>query len=510
MERMLGECHLSRATLITWSGDGSRPLAELLAEYLRPATGFPFPVEPFADQAGLRIDLVAEGNPPPDDAGFYSERHTITVTPARITIAAETPSGLARGIQSLRQLLPPAIFSTRLEPGPWPIPCVSILDEPRFRWRGLHLDVARHFFSVAEVCRFIDLLALHRFNQCHLHLTDDQGWRIEILKYPRLTEVGARRRQTLIGHEQVRPRRYDGKPYGVFFSQDDIRTIVAFAERRKIVVVPEIEMPGHAQAAIAAYPVLGSGTCAPETRCHWGISQHIFNVEEKTISFLCDVLDELMAMFPSRFIHIGGDEAPKFEWSESAMVQERMAALGIQSEAGLQSWFVGRIGAHIQSRGRRMIGWDEILEGGLPERASVMSWQGEDGGIKAAGAGHDVVMAPSQRVYFDHYQEPESTKGRPLAIGGLTTTEQVYSYEPVPEALDPKHRHHVLGAQGELWTEYIEGPDRLDEMTYPRACALAEVLWLPKELKDFLHFETSMARHRERLRVLGVKFRENS
>lgn len=487
------------ATRIIWSGDNSEPAAQLLAEYLRPATGFQFPVEPFGDQDGLHIHLVARGNPPPDDAGFFSERYSIDVSPSGITISAETPSGLARGVQSLRQLLPPEVFLTRVEPGPWPVPCVSIKDEPRFRWRGLHLDVARHFFSVADVCRFIDLLALHRFNQFHLHLTDDQGWRAEIRKYPLLTDAGSRRLQTLTGHQQDRPRRYDGQPYGGFFSQDDIRAIVAFAGRRKIVVVPEIEMPGHAQAAIAAYPGLGSGLGAPETRCHWGVSQHIFNVEEKTISFLCDVLDEVIELFPSRFIHIGGDEAPKFEWSESARVQERMAELGIRSEEGLQSWFVGKIGKHLKRRDRRMIGWDEILQGGLPHGATVMSWQGEEGGIRAAQAGHDVVMSPCQRVYFDHCQGPG-----PLEIGGHTTTEQVYAYEPVPEALDPAHVHHVLGSQGQLWTEYIRGRDRLDEMTYPRACALAEVLWLPADQKDYSRFQNALEEHRRRLRILGV------
>lgn len=478
-------------------------MADVLAEYLRPATGFDFGVEPFNGQEAPLIHLVSCGNPPPDEDGFSSERYSCEVTPAGIVIEAETPAGLARGIQTFRQLLPEASFSSRVEQCSWSIPCLSITDEPRFRWRGLHLDVARHFFTVSEVCRFIDLLALHRYNVIHLHLTDDQGWRVEIAKYPRLTEVGAWRSQTLIGHDVTRPRRYDGRPYGGFYTRDDILAIVAFASRRKVTVVPEIEMPGHAQAAIAAYPEFGNGAGVLAPRCHWGISPHTFNVEEASIRFLCNVLSEVVEMFPSRFIHIGGDEAVKNEWAESAAAQARMAELGLHSEEELQSWFIGRIGAHIQQLGRRIVGWDEILLGGIPVGATIMSWQGENGGIKAVEAGHDVVMTPMERVYFNFYQS-EPVDGQPLAIGGLLTLEQVYTYEPVPLTLDPALWHHVLGAQGELWSEYIDNRDLLDFMTYPRACALAEVLWLPREMKDYARFSRDLAAHRRRFQKLGV------
>ncbi len=498
-----GECTITAEMLITWNGEESESLAHLLAEYLRPATGFVFPVQSALEAKAGAIHLVSLGNPPPDEAGFFPEDYTILAEPGGITVTAAAPAGLARGIQTLRQLLPEAIFSNQRQAGPWHLPCGTIDDRPRFRWRGLHLDVSRHFFSVGEVCRMIELLALHRFNICHLHLVDDQGWRIEIRKYPRLTEVGSQRRNTLIGHESNRPRRYDDQSHGGFFTQEDIRTIVAFAERRKITVVPEIEMPGHAQAAIAAYPELGCGSGVIEPRCHWGISHHVFNVEEATLSFLCDVLDEVMELFPSRFIHIGGDEAIKVEWSESARVQWRMAELGIGSEEELQAWFIGRMAAHIDKRGRRLIGWDEILEGGLVAGATVMSWRGEDGGIAAARAGHDVVMAPGNKVYFDHYQaEPISLE--PLAICGLTTTEQVYDYDPIPSELEPEHRHFILGAQGQLWTEYIPTLSHLEYMTYPRACALAEALWLPLEAKCPARFLSSLKYHRKRLKALEV------
>jgi len=278
---------------------------------------------------------------------------------------------------------------------------------------------------------------------------------------------------------------------------------VAFAERRKIIVVPEIEMPGHAQAAIAAYPELGCFEGAIQPRCHWGISQHVFNVEEKTLSFLCNVLDEVMELFPSRFIHIGGDEAPKFEWSESAHVQDRMAELGLGSEVQLQSWFVSRLAQHINGRGRRLLGWDEILEGGLVEGATVMSWRSEAEGLEAARTGHDVVMAPCEKVYFDHYQA-EPISAEPLAFGGRTTTEQVYHYEPIPKELEPESSHHILGAQGHIWTEYIPTFRQVENMAYPRACALAEALWLPPQTKSYPRFLRALDHHRKRLENLVV------
>jgi len=348
--RTSGSMTLSQASVISWTGAGAGEVAELLAEYLRPATGFPFSVVPGDHGA---IHLQASGVPVPDPAGFVGERYHLRVNELGTRLEADNASGLARGIQALRQLLPAAIFATDRQSADWTLPGVEIEDRPRFRWRGQHLDVGRHFFSVAEVCRFIDLLALHRLNICHLHLTEDQGWRIEIKKYPLLTQVGARRECTLLGHESARPRRYDATPYGGYYTQDDIRQIVAFASRRHMLLVPEIDMPGHMVAAITAYPELGNVTARTRVRCHWGISQSVLNVEDATVSFMKDVLSEVMDLFPGRFIHVGGDEAPKNEWSECPRAQTRMAELGLTSEDELQSWFIRQMDAHVSAAGRR-------------------------------------------------------------------------------------------------------------------------------------------------------------
>ncbi|MFZ4775059.1 MAG: beta-N-acetylhexosaminidase [Terrimicrobiaceae bacterium] len=498
-----GSYFLAPEDAITFTGPGSEDLALLLAEYLRPATGYAFSLVSSEAPAASGIHVVTRANPLPDDAGFQEEDYTCRVSETGVVLDAKTPAGLARAIQTFRQLLPERIFSQSVEPGAWPVPCLLIEDRPRFRWRGMHLDVARHFFSVEAVCRFIDLIALHRFNICHLHLTDDQGWRLEIKKYPKLTEVGAWRKETLVGHELDRPRRYDGQPYGGFFSQEEMKTIIAFAARRQVTIVPEIEMPGHAQEVIAAYPELGCESSQTEVRCHWGISQKVLNVEDATLAFFKDVLDEVIALFPSKFIHIGGDEAPKFEWSESPTVQSRMAERGISNENELQSWFIRQMLEHLAARGRRLIGWDEILEGGLPEGASVMSWQGEEGGLKAAEAGHDVVMAPCQWVYFDHHQA-EPVREEPLGFFGTITTEHVYAYEPVPPSFPEACISHIMGAQGQLWSEYIPSVEHLDYMAFPRACALAEVLWLPKEELKYSRFLSDLPHHRCRLAELGV------
>lgn len=485
---------------IAWQGPGAEEIACLLAEYLRPATGFALPLS--EGQEGTVV-LCADGVGTVDDAGFVDETYRLEVNNSGVSLKAPNASGLARGIQTLRQLFDPAIFSPTVQEMGWSLPLVSIEDTPRFRWRGQHLDVCRHFFSVEEVCRFIDLLALHRLNICHLHLTEDQGWRIEIKQYPRLTEVGSKRACTLIGQQSARPRRYDNTPYGGFYTQDEIRTIVDFAARRHITIVPEIDMPGHMVAAIAAYPELGNSGKPVEVRCHWGISQQVLNVEDSTITFMQNVLDEVMALFPSRFIHIGGDEAPKHEWSECRRAQERMAELGLKSEKELQSWFIGQMDAHITAAGRRLLGWDEILEGGLAEGATVMSWRGEDGGLQAAAQGHDVVMAPNQHVYFDYYQaDPKSDE--PLAIGGMTHTDRVYAYEPIPGAMPEKQHSQVLGAQGQLWTEYIPTMAHLEYMGFPRICALSEVLWLAQDQKDYAGFLERLQVHRKRLDALKV------
>ncbi len=502
---MDGAFLFGRDCRISAKGHTALEMADLLAGYLCTATGKLFPTQLAAGSADASgIILHQTGQDIPDAAGFIEESYRLDVTPSLVRLTAATSHGLAMGIQTLRQLLPPVLLSDAPQEFIWQIPCVVIEDAPRFRWRGMMLDVARHFFSVEEVCRFIDLIALHRFNRVHLHLTDDQGWRVEIRRYPRLTEVGSVRPGTLIGHEGARPRRYDDTPYGGHYTQDDIRLIVEFARRRRIELVPEIDMPGHMQAVIAAYPELGNTDMTLRPRCHWGISKHILNVEESTVMFMQNVLDEIMELFPGRYVHIGGDEALKDEWQESRRIQERMNELGLTGEAELQSWFINRMGRFISSRNRVMIGWDEILEGGaLPPEAVVMSWRGEKGGIEAAREGHNVVMAPGSHVYFDHYQA-EPIAEEPLAIHGLSTVGHVYSYEPVPAALPADKRHHVLGSQGQLWAEYIPNIRHLDYMAFPRACALSEVLWLDPCRKDYRDFLQRLVFHRKRLEVLGV------
>jgi hexosaminidase len=419
------------------------------------------------------------------------------------------PAGIFYGMQSLRQLLPPAIFREALVDGvSWTIPAVSIEDYPRFTWRGAHLDVCRHFMPKEFVKKYIDLLALHKINSFHWHLTEDQGWRIQIRKYPRLTEVAAWRNETLVGRYENDPRKrvFDGQRHGGYYTQDDIREIVAYARARFINVVPEIEMPGHAQAAIAAYPELGNTGARLAVMTIWGVSENILNPEERTIAFMQDVLSEVLELFPGPFIHIGGDEAVKIQWKTSPRAQARMRELGLRDEEELQSWFIHRMDEFLTARGRRLVGWDEILEGGLAPNATVMSWRGISGGVTAARAGHDVVMAPGSHTYFDHYQS-ENRAGEPLAIGGFTPIEKVYAFDPMPDSLEPQFRRHILGAQAQVWTEYIKTPKQVEYMAFPRMSALAEALWTPVERKDYADFSGRILPHLERLRILDVNFR---
>jgi hexosaminidase len=390
----------------------------------------------------------------------------------------------------------------------WAMPAVTIVDRPRFPWRGMHLDVSRHFMPKEFVKKYIDLLALHKMNSFHWHLTDDQGWRIEIKKYPRLTEVGAWRSQTLVGRvgRDSATWVYDKKPHGGFYTQDDVREIVAYARERFVRVVPEIEMPGHSQAAIAAYPYLGNLGDTVTVWGAWGVTPYILNPSDTTIAFMQDVLTEVLGLFPSEFIHVGGDEAIKPQWQASPRAQARIKELGLKDEHELQSWFITKMDTFLSAKGRRLIGWDEILEGGLAPNAVVMSWRGTAGGLAAARAGHDVVMTPGSHTYFDHYQSRNTTL-EPLAIGGFTPLDSAYAYEPVPAELEPQFVKHILGTQGQVWTEYIEGPKNVEFMAFPRAAALAEVLWTSKERKDFADFSGRLTQHLLRLQALDVNYR---
>jgi len=385
------------------------------------------------------------------------------------------------------------------------MPCLEIEDYPRFSWRGMHLDVGRHFMPKEFIKKYIDLIALHKMNTFHWHLTEDQGWRIEIKKYPRLTQIGAWRKETIAGHFSKKPMKFDGIAHGGFYSQDDIREIVEYAHRRYVTVVPEIEMPGHSQAAIVAYPELGNLSEKLPMRTYWGVDENILNADESTILFMQDILTEVLGLFDSEFIHIGGDEAPKKQWEQSTKAQARIKELGLKDEHELQSYFIKRMDTFLTSKGRRLIGWDEILEGGLAPGATVMSWRGEKGGITASKAGHDVVMATTDYTYFDYYQG--DPKMEPLAIGGYLPLQKVYSYNPIPAGMSKEQAKHILGAQGQVWTEYISTPKKAEYMAFPRACALSEVLWTPMEKKDYNNFIDRLDIHLKRLDILDVNFR---
>jgi hexosaminidase len=427
------------------------------------------------------------------------ESYTVDVAEPAARVEAPSARGLFYGAQTLRQLM-------AVEGGNGVrIPAVRIDDAPRFAYRGLHLDVGRHFFPVAFIERYIDLMALFKLNTFHWHLTEDQGWRLEIARYPRLVEVGSRRRETLVGHARRGPRSYDGTPHGGFYTQGEARAVVAYARERAIEVLPEIEMPGHSLAALAAYPELACRPGPFEVATSWGVFEDILCPREATLDFVENVLREVMAIFPGSYVHIGGDEAPKARWRECAEAQAIIRREGLADENELQSWFIRRVERFLQASGRRLVGWDEILEGGLAPHATVMSWRDTTGGIAAAKAGHDVIMSPQEDLYFDHYQGDPATE--PLAIGGLTTLEEVYAYEPIPPELTGEETRRVLGAQGNVWTEYMATPEQVEYMAYPRAVALAEVLWSPKATRAWGSFRMRLAAALATLDRLGVNYR---
>ena len=440
----------------------------------------------------LRLDPAASSNP---------ESYRLDVTPASVTIAAPAHAGLFYGLQTLRQLLPADAADAGTDRT---VPAMRIVDAPRFRYRGMHLDVGRHFFPVEFVKRYIDLMAMYKMNTFHWHLTEDQGWRIEIKKYPRLTEVGSCRKETIL-EKNFDPYVGDGTPYCGYYTQDQIREIVAYAAERYVTVMPEIEMPGHSVAALAAYPELACTDGPFEVYTKWGVTEDIYCPTEKTFAFLEDVLTEVMDLFPSTYIHIGGDEAPKARWKESDSAQAVMRREGLADESELQSYFVRRIERFLNAHGRKLVGWDEILEGGIAPEATVMSWRGMEGGIEAARQGHDVIMTPGGYVYFDYYQgDPE---WEPLAIGGYTPLERVYAFEPVPDELTPEEARHVLGAQGNVWTEYMATTDYVEYMVFPRLLALSEVVWSPKAARDWDGFAARLPAQFRRLDRYGVHYR---
>lgn len=431
-----------------------------------------------------------------NDDVLPNEAYELSVDHKGVKIVASSSAGFFYGVQSLIQMLPTDKKIASL-------PYLDIKDTPRFSWRGLHLDVGRHFYPVDFVKKYIDLMAFYKLNTFHWHLTEDQGWRIEIKKYPKLTEIGSQRKETMVA-KNFNPYKGDGEVYGGFYTQDEVRDIVAYAAERQITVVPEIEMPGHSLGALAAYPELGCGPGPYEVGTRWGVYDDIYCPSEKTFGFLEDVLTEVIDLFPGEYIHIGGDEAPKAVWKKSALAQQVINREGLKDEFELQSYFIKRIEKFLVSKGKKLIGWDEILEGGLAPEATVMSWRGEKGGIEAAENGHDVVMSPNSDMYFDHYQaNPEK---EPLAIGGFTTLEDVYTYEPIPAALDQQHHKHVLGAQANVWTEYMRTTDYVEYMAYPRVVGLAEAVWTQPENKDWTRFQEKMSTQYSLLDARNVNY----
>ena len=477
-----------------------KEVANYFVEQLNNASGYSIKITIFSDSNNQKNTITFTDKNL--DSLLGEECYTLKSDEDKIVLTG-TPHGLFYGVQTLFQLLPKEIFSKDISVNfSWSIPSVEIKDVPRFKWRGMHLDVCRHMFPISFIKKYIDYIAMHKLNTFHWHLTDDQGWRIEIKKYPRLTEIGAWRNGTQI----AKTNKSDDKRYGGFYTQDEIREIVKYANNQFVTVVPEIEMPGHSVAALTSYPKLSCTGGPFEVRTLWGIDDDIFCAgNEETFTFLENVLTEVLELFPSKYIHIGGDEAPKTRWEKCAKCQRRITKEGLKDEHELQSYFITRIEKFLNSKGRQIIGWDEILEGGLAPNAAVMSWRGIEGGISAAKQKHNVVMSPTDYCYFDYYEgKPEN---EPLAIGGFLPLEKVYSYEPIPAELNADEQKHIMGVQANQWTEYIATPELAEYMTLPRLCALAEVAWSPKEKRNLENFLDRMSVHYGRMYELGINFR---
>ena len=462
--------------------------AEFLSEYIQQATNYAPKTKAIAAGEQVKNAIVLGLDP----SIANKEGYVLTTTPEGININGQTENGVFYGIQTLRKSIPAEAKEATIL-----IPAGEIKDEPRFSYRGMHLDVGRHFFPKEFMKKYIDLLALHNMNTFHWHLTDDQGWRIEIKKYPKLTEIGSQRSRTVIGRNT---QEYDNTPYGGFFTQEEAKEIVKYAQERYITVIPEVDLPGHMLAALAAYPEMGC-TGGPYEVCpRWGIFEDVLCIgNDQTMQFLEDVMNEIIEIFPSKYVHIGGDEAPRTRWEKCQKCQARIKTEGLKADKNhtaedrLQSYCMTRIEEFLNSKGRQIIGWDEILEGDVAPNATVMSWRGMEGGIKAAQLGHDVIMTPTSFCYFDYYQTAD-TKDEPLGIGGYVPIEKVYSLKPVPAVLTEEQSKHILGAQANLWTEYIHSSEHVEYMVLPRMAALAEVQWTQPEKKDFKDFTKRLAR----------------
>ncbi len=473
---------------------------DFFQEFLQNSAGFQLPKKS-KDKAQIIIEK---------DATQPSEGYYLDISDSKMVIKASDGSGAFYAIQTLRQLLPSSLekpISAKEEKISFTIPQLTSTDFPKFHYRGMHLDVARHFFDKEFVKKYIANLALLKMNTFHWHLTDDQGWRIEIKKYPDLTKKGGFREETRIGHYEDRPERYDGKRYGGFYTQEDIKEVVAYAATQNITIIPEIEMPGHAQAAIHSYPELGCTGEQIPVATTWGVFEDIFCPREETFTFLENVLSEVMELFPGKYIHIGGDEAPKLRWKNCSHCQQLTKEKNLKDEDGLQSYFIHRIEEFVNSKGKKIIGWDEILEGGLAPNAIVMSWRGMQGGMDATKQGNDVIMTPVSHAYFDYYQSENLDE--PTAIGGFLPLKKVYSLNPIPDELTEEEGKHILGAQANLWTEYIPTEKQAEYMVFPRILAMSEVVWSGPSKnfdKDYPDFFSRVEGFMKRLDALNINY----
>jgi hexosaminidase len=486
-----GAFNLTSETMILVS-ERSRSVGEYLVQRLTLATGFHLSLKQVESGNHHTHSVVLQTASDKKELG--TEGYELSVESNRLIVTAFKPAGIFYACQTLLQLLPPAIESKKtVQRVAWTIPQVEIKDKPRFRWRGIHLDVCRHFMPKEFIKKYIDLMVFYKMNTFHWHLTEDQGWRVEIEKYPKLTEISSWRLE-------------DGERYGGYYTRSEIQEVIEYAKTRFVTIVPEIEMPGHSVAALTAYPEL-SCTGGPFTvETTWGIFDDVYCAgNEKTFEFLENVLSEVIEMFPGSYIHIGGDECPKTRWKQCPKCQARIQTEGLKDEDELQSYFIKRIEKFLISRNRHLIGWDEILEGGLAPEATVMSWRGMEGGIAAAQLGHNVVMCPESHCYFDHYQSL-NRKQEPKAIGSYLSLGKVYEFEPIPPELSPEQVEHIHGAQGNVWTEYMNTTEHVEYMILPRMCALAEVVWSDKHLRNLDDFLTRLDSHYARFDTLGVNY----
>tara|TARA_R110002050_G_scaffold300717_1_gene471801 strand:- start:4150 stop:5826 length:1677 start_codon:yes stop_codon:yes gene_type:complete len=475
--------------------------ADFLSNLLANPTGYEFNITESDKVSSNCITFLI------DDSVKNEEGYVLYITPKHMLVKARTAAGLFYAVQSIRQMLPVEVEKAEIiNDIKLSLPACKIEDAPRFVYRGMHLDIGRHFFPVEYIKRYIDMIALHKMNTFHWHLTEDQGWRIEIKKYPKLTEVGAFRAQTIKSFKTgEQPSDFNGKRYGGFYTQEEVRNIVSYAKSHFVTIIPEIEMPGHAIAALASYPEYSCTGGPFKVAEKWGIFEDVYCAgNDSVFTFLEDVLSEVVDLFPGEYIHIGGDECPKVRWKKCPKCQKRIKEQDLENELELQSYFITRIEKFLLSKGRNIIGWDEILEGGIAPNATIMSWRGEEGGIAASAQKHNVIMTPNLFTYYNYYQT--DPQGEPQAAGRILSLEKAYSYDPMPKDISEEQKKYIIGTQGCLWTEFFPTAELMEYMVYPRMFAMSEVGWTLKEYKDFDNFVTRLEKNRNRYDVIGINY----